>query len=283
MAIKKEKPIETMTIYKEPVSPERARELLLHKNPNNRKLSKSSVAKYVHDMQLGMWDESAVAPIIFDKNDVLKNGEHRLTAIVTSGKTINMWFAYDAESTDTYDIGLKRTTTAILKMRGIEVTTNTVSVVRAIGSLCFGVTKPSEGEIEKAFLTDGETITEITKIALKGGHNAILKNSAIVSALYISHKCGVPINVIESFSRVANTAIVEEIGNNAPIILRGQAMKGISTWQTRVFIFRVTQEAIHDYMHKIDRRRVYTGKTAFFASKFVDSFRNGTLYNTESF
>lgn len=282
MSIKRMKPLETMMIYKEPVSPERAKELLEHRNPNNRTLSKSTIQEYSHDMSLGKWDESAINPIVFDRNEILRNGEHRLTAIPISGRTINLWFAYDAESSDTFDTGLKRTVSAVLKMRGINATTNTVAIIRAIGSLCFGVQKVSSGEIEKAIQTDGNCINEIYRCATKGGHVPVCKYSAVVAALYCAHKCGVSIKTIESFAKIVNTGIVEELGNNAPVVLRSQIMNiGSSSFSDKKILFQATQEAIRDFAIKKDRSNAYTGKTAYYASQFVDGFRNGTIYKNE--
>lgn len=281
MSIRREKPIETMMIYKESVSPERAKELLLHKNPENRILSRSTVEKYIHDIRLGKWDDDSIDPVVFDKNEVLRNGEHRLTAIQQSGETINLWFAYDAEPSDTFDIGVNRTATSILKMRGYDVTTNIVAMIRAIGLHCFGVRKVSEGELGKAIATDGDGLSKIYKAASTGSKHAICKGSVICAALYCAYKCGVPLNKIESFARTVNTGLVEELGNNAPIVFRGQALNGLKSVNERRLIFQAAQEALRDYVNKIDRRKAYTGKTAHYASLFVDGFRNGTIYMSE--
>ena len=279
MSIRREKPIETMMIYKESVSPERAKELLLHKNPKNRTLSWSTVEKYVHDIRIGTWDDKAIEPVVFDKNEVLRNGEHRLTAIQKSGETINLWFAYDAEPSDTFDIGVNRTPTAILKMRGYDATTNIISMIRAIGYFCFGVSKVAEGEMEKAIVTDGDGILKIYKVTSTGSKHPLCKSSVICAALYCAYKCGVPLNRIESFARTVNTGLVEELANNAPIVFRSQVLNGVKTSTDRKLIFQAAQEALRDYVNKIDRRKAYTGKTAHYASMFVDGFRNGTIYN----
>lgn len=281
MSIKREKPIETMMIYKEVVTPERAKQLLLHKNPNNRTLSQSSVDKYIHDMQIGKWDDTSIEPIVFDRNEMLRNGEHRLTAIKDSGETINLWFAYDAEPTDTFDLGNVRTAAAILKMRGHNVSTHIVSIIRAIGKYCFGARKVSEGELEKAVITDGEGIWNILKAANKGVKNPICRNSNVVAALYCGYKCGVPLDKIESFVRIVNTGIVEELRNNAPIVLRGQVLNGMRLESDKKLMFYATQEALRDYVNKIDRKKAYTGKTAYYSSMFIDGFRNGTIYNNQ--
>lgn len=278
MSIMREKPIETVTIFKEPVTPNRAKELLQHKNPDNRKLSTSAVKKYVHDIRLGAWDDTAINPIVFDKNDILRNGEHRLTAIAASGKTVNLWFAYDTQPSNTFDNGTNRTVLAQLKMHGINSSKSEVALIRTIGRFCFGVVKVSEGEFQKALLADGEGLSKICAAASKGVHNAPCRNAVVSSALYCAYKCGVPITTIEKFAKVVNTGIVEELGNNSPIILRGQIAAGIHHESDRILVFKATQEALSDYINKIDRRRVYTGKNAYFSTKFVDGFRNGTIY-----
>lgn len=65
------------------ITPEVAAKML-EKNTHNRPLSQAVVDQYVKDMQEGRWLFNKI-PILFDWNDVLLDGQHRLWAVVQSG------------------------------------------------------------------------------------------------------------------------------------------------------------------------------------------------------
>lgn len=71
------------------ISPNEAEQMLL-RNRNSRLLDKEKVAKYARIMNDGKWEVNTTFPIELDKNDDLINGQHRLSAILQTGKTIKM-------------------------------------------------------------------------------------------------------------------------------------------------------------------------------------------------
>lgn len=68
----------------EHITPSKA-EQLLNRNTINRKLREGVVEKYASDMRAGLWTE-CTAPIAFYEDGELADGQHRLFAIVESGK-----------------------------------------------------------------------------------------------------------------------------------------------------------------------------------------------------
>jgi hypothetical protein len=77
-----------MEMTYELITPELASSLL-ETNSNNRNLSKGTVEAYANDMLAGNWDESVGDAISIDTDGVLRNGQHRLSAIVLSGVSIH--------------------------------------------------------------------------------------------------------------------------------------------------------------------------------------------------
>ncbi|MGW7087594.1 hypothetical protein ACWGH2_29415 [Streptomyces sp. NPDC054871] len=71
-----------ITIELVDVTPELAREWLL-KNVKNRNLRKGMVAQYGRDMAAGEWTING-STVVFDDNDTLIDGQHRLSAIAAS-------------------------------------------------------------------------------------------------------------------------------------------------------------------------------------------------------
>lgn len=80
------------------MTPQLAKELLTEcANESNRTSRDPVIAKYANDMVNGQWTDAHIAPIVISKNGVLLDGEHRLKAIIKSGKTIYVWVATDVD------------------------------------------------------------------------------------------------------------------------------------------------------------------------------------------
>ena len=96
-----------MTMTYEFITPDMAANLL-ETNTENRKISKGTVQAYVNDILAGNWDETVGSAISIDENGVLRDGQHRLTAIVTSGRGIHTWVCRNVSSDGIYDNNRKR-------------------------------------------------------------------------------------------------------------------------------------------------------------------------------
>ena len=96
-----------MTMTYEFVTPEMASDLL-ETNTENRKLSKGTVEAYANDILAGNWDETVGAAISIDENGTLRDGQHRLAAIVQAGVGIHTWVCRNVSSDGIYDNNRKR-------------------------------------------------------------------------------------------------------------------------------------------------------------------------------
>ena len=83
---------------------------LLKLNTCNRGLKKSKLRQYTKDMILGNWKING-EPIIIGDDNILKNGQHRLTALIQSGVILRDQIIITLPSTQAncYDIGAART------------------------------------------------------------------------------------------------------------------------------------------------------------------------------
>lgn len=91
------------------VTPEIA-EAILAKNTRNRKLSKTLVNAYASDMINGNWNENTASAIAIGSDGVLCDGQHRLHAVIKSGKTIKMNICTDVDPKGIYDQNRARST-----------------------------------------------------------------------------------------------------------------------------------------------------------------------------
>lgn len=89
------------------ITPEKAKEIL-KKNGKNRSISWSTVNAYARDMAKGYWTEGVGVGISIDENGILRDGQHRLEAIVKSGVSVRMLISRGTDPNGIYDCNRKR-------------------------------------------------------------------------------------------------------------------------------------------------------------------------------
>lgn len=97
-----------MTMTWELVTPKKA-EKWLTRNSVNRHISKGTVESYAKDMKAGRWNEKGSTGIAFDENGQLRDGQHRLNAIIMADCSISMWVCRNVSQDSVYDYNRKRT------------------------------------------------------------------------------------------------------------------------------------------------------------------------------
>lgn len=131
----------------ETITPEWAINILENHNPRNRKLSEGTVQSYAADMRNGRWVLNHQG-LAFDTNGDLSDGQHRLWAVVFSGKTIESLVTYDIpveqekngillNSMDTIDRGRFRQTGQQMQLHGIRNGALTAAACRSIAMMVY--------------------------------------------------------------------------------------------------------------------------------------------------
>lgn len=126
------------------MTPELAAELLA-KNPHNRPLSKPYVRELRRELEEGRWKTTHQGVAVDEDGNVL-DGQHRLTAIVESGITVEMLLA-EGVARDAFgaiDQHRKRTGGQILAMSGVSRDApRMIAMARAILQVVYGNSKVS--------------------------------------------------------------------------------------------------------------------------------------------
>lgn len=101
------------------VTPDIAKAMLEH-NTHNRKMRPYIVVRYANDMANGCWGQT-YDTIKFATDGTLLDGQHRLAAVVKSGRTIDFLIAYGVakEEQAHCDQGPKRVEGTSLTLRGV--------------------------------------------------------------------------------------------------------------------------------------------------------------------
>lgn len=140
------------------VSPTLAAQWLATNTTNNRKIIKATVDRYANDMIKGKWQITGEA-IKFDRDGKLIDGQHRLSAVVASHKTVKMAVVngLDPEVLSVIDTGRTRTGGDALTIAGLaENANNIAALARKIIAFTAGINDIMSA---RKIRVKGETIT----------------------------------------------------------------------------------------------------------------------------
>jgi hypothetical protein len=98
-------------------------------NANPRNLNAVTVARYALDMINGSW-ELTHQGIAFNSSGQLVDGQHRLSAIVESGVTVEMTVAHGMDAITRVDLGDKRSPAVILRLAGLSHQNSTIAAIK---------------------------------------------------------------------------------------------------------------------------------------------------------
>lgn len=171
-----------MESYYEEITPAMATEYL-RRNGVNRNFSKNSVISYARDMTNGNWRTSHQG-IAFDTEGNLRDGQHRLAAIVRSGCTVHMLVSTGVppESFGIMDTGRGRTMADRLQIEGYGDAVQLAAVTRKAvlwdaGFLWSNGIMPTREEVS-GFLESNKDLIDAAKFAHAWPSKRILPGSA---------------------------------------------------------------------------------------------------------
>lgn len=241
-----------MTMTYEFITPEAAADLL-ETNSNNRKLSKGTVQAYANDILAGNWDESVGVAISIDENGVLRDGQHRLAAIVLAGTGIHTWVCRNVSSDGIYDNGRKRSNSdqiSILRedFENIYKSTRYISIARAL------ITQNKGDNRRKITPNEIINFTEDHKEALDGfflnlPQTTVPKISlaAVHLGLFMAYANGVDIDDIMAFYDVLCTGMSTR-PEEFPIIAYRNYLKDTTSISTTNMEIGRCQYALKKYL-----------------------------------
>lgn len=157
-------------------------------------------------MSTGNWDVySTDNKITFNENGELIDGQHRLKAIIKSGKTIYMRvFRGVSSNAHIFDKCAVRDTATAARMVGIQLTKNDASVIRTVFSE-YHIQPVTDTMIGDYARVHGSEIYNARMICSKGSGGKIGRYSICGAAAYFASRCGVSDETLARFFRVVNT------------------------------------------------------------------------------
>ena len=164
------------------VTPELA-ESWLARNPKNRNLRKAVTEAYARDMAAGRWLINGET-VKFDTHGHLRDGQHRLSAVVAAAATVPMVVVrgLSPDVMPTVDAGAKRSYSDTLKLQGEDNTSTLAAVTRRAlmwekgARTNTGSVAPTPLEMN-AFLDEHPRIRTSAEVAAKLASRALLPAS----------------------------------------------------------------------------------------------------------
>jgi len=193
------------------VTPAIAEEWLMRNIATNRSIRKTTIDKYANDMKAGKFYINPDA-ITFNQDGELVNGQHRLRAVIKSGKTVKMFVAFGfpitAEALLNVDRGAIRSVADNMELSGIsdDVYLKSISTAKAFLVCKLWVRNPSSEQV-KAHIAENydayARVLSITKMGRSGGSGRMkVVVAAAVLAAYLANE---NFDALEKFCQVYRT------------------------------------------------------------------------------
>lgn len=173
------------------VSPAVALEWLEKHNTHNRNVAETRVDQYTRDMNAGRW-HLGTDGIGFDRDGVLRNGQHRLLSVISSGITqvFIVVLGLDPKSQTTMDNHFRRTVAGQAQIKGFKNTqalsaiANLVLTYQRSTSSALGVgARPTNPEALE-FIEQTPFLEEATRIAMRVRMSREVKKDIAIGAAF---------------------------------------------------------------------------------------------------
>lgn len=252
------------------ITPDMAREFLKN-NDTNRRYEPKRARQYAQDMLAGKWELNG-EDIEISVSGVLKNGQHRLNAIIIANIPVLMGIKYDVPDNITiYDRGRLRSSQDILLMKGMDKSlakSTYVGIVRFHYAYVLNLMYATDSEIEQFLEKHKESFYMLSRL-IKGratnsnGTRVNCKIVPLLASIFYAYESGVPEETLDTFLRVLHTGIPDSLDQSAALVLRNgiQSLKEKYGWEGRKKLACMCEKAIYDFAHHYQRINSYANES----------------------
>lgn len=230
------------------MTPDMARDILKH-NQNNRNVKRERVNLYATDMEKGRWQLNGES-IVIDADGNLKDGQHRLLAVVKSQCTVPMVLVTGVDADcNIYDRGSGRSVRDILSMTVEEkwkYSNQIIAVANRFMYLKKGIrSSNSDFDVIKFIDTYEEELRQVYHIAVVKAKYS--RQATIASAIFLALHNGESAEKLIRYTDVLNSGIMAEPTDSAAIMVRNACYeKKITGYRNREGI-AIILKSIEDF------------------------------------
>lgn len=247
-----------MNYNREHVTVEKAKKFL-SRNPSNRNLKPTKVAQYAKAMTAGEWKETHQG-IALNCDGSLKDGQHRLQAIVESGCPQWLWVCRGLtdEAMTEVDTGASRSVADAMRVLGHSVTLRDVATGRAMMmsvTMDGGASAPSRAERIAFVLRHAEAIAFAAPMEKSIGGNATAR-AVVARAWYTRDR-----ERLAEFMEILQSGIARSDEDQAAIAFaRAVSQRNIMTTKSardRVTAYRKTCSCVLAFLERRQLTKIY--------------------------
>lgn len=240
------------------VTPELARKFL-EKNTKNRKIDWRKVKSYADMMKSGAWQKNPEG-ISFYENGTLRNGQHRLYAVIEADTPVEMVVFYDVPNESVICDNQKiRTLQNFCELEEMPKALCTKIVTAGVNTIFTQYSRSPVGDAMRVrFIEDNaDRLTAVYKMTNRGD-SKLASRAAVFSAIFIALSMGVEESTLANFAACVATGFTNTPTENAAIVLRNNLIRERAGGRAACErMFRVSLRAINDFNNGIARKRNY--------------------------
>ena len=253
----------------ETITPEIA-EAYMERNKINRSVSNHTVAKYANDMSNGMWQING-EPIVFDVNGNLKDGQHRLLAVIRAGVPVSMLVVRGvSEDVSIFNIGRGRSITdAITISNELDkdiVNSCNVAIARLHARMQKHQSNVSVHDVQEFLKEHSEALKMMAPIRKKGHESGVtIKSTIFMLPIMYAIEAGDDYEKVKEFADVLSSGFYQRESQTAAVVLRNDVLLGKIKIQgggsDRAKACICVENAINDFCRGKVRKKTYANST----------------------
>lgn len=251
------------------ITPELA-EKWLENNSINRRINRGRVKQYAYDMMTGKWQLNGEAIKVYTDGS-LADGQHRLAAIIETGKPVKMCVITDVpKGVTVQDRGRTRSTIDSMILEGYPKDLANKDNV-AVAKLHYAVSingnhnNVSDGMVRDFLLRNEEKILSVQSVTRS--HGKLEKGRINISApvklamFYALNSQACTTSDLKDFVDVLRTGIPTKLCQSAAIVCRNDIISGAiaargATQERIIAVFQV-EKALSDFLNEYQRKITY--------------------------
>ncbi len=266
----------------EKIDPKKAKEYMKWNTRNPRganSISRSHVKELADDMKAGLWELNA-EPIIFDEDGFLKDGQHRLAAVMASGVTIETVVIRGiGRDVNTFNVTLRRTINQMLKAKGHG---DSNASIASAGSLIVNNFGPNKGiGAREAYIDEHfNEFERAYRVTCYGGNNGSPKSKCApcIAATYLALRTeSIPHYELELFFRIFNAKNNYPTSGHdpSPAVMARKMFDERTTngYQIQREKLEIIVMALQEFHNEIHREESYKIAEPFHYAEWMDEIR----------